>query len=310
VPSAAALAKQKCKLQHSLFPDYHGTDLLYTSGYSSAPSPALSENEKPLRGYPLVSAYKEYGRFARPAPGLLLAMNALQSGADREAVAQILDETLCQVNQASLQRPKAFGLPAGDWGAGMQAAMTEQLLGMVRDPHVDRSDLAPLMAAAESVASPLVLDLDGNGVLDTTTPTQLAPFVSAGATFFDVGGTGEQRITEWLRPGHDGLLALDANGNGVVDGPEELFGDASGHADGFVKLRLLDANGDGVLTGAELDHLSVWVDDGDGVCQPGELRPVKSYGISSISLAARGNEGSFVRDGRTYRMWDWWPRRQ
>lgn len=170
---------------------------------------------------------------------------------------------------------------------------------------------ANAVAAAQKQSSPLVLDLNGNGEADVTSPDwtgNTGAFNARGAVRFDVSGKGEAKRTEWLKPHADGLLVLDSNGNGVVDDATELFGDADGFNDGYAKLALLDANRDGVLTGAELSHLSVWVDDGDGVCQPGELKPVSALGITSIAVSHSGYASTFVRNGHTFKSWDWFPR--
>jgi hypothetical protein len=168
------------------------------------------------------------------------------------------------------------------------------------------------VAAAQTVSSPLLLDLNGNGHADVTTPDvsdAYGPFVRDGATHFDVSGRGQGRLTEWLKPGQDGLLAFDANGNGIVDSITELFGDAEGFTDGFAKLALLDKNRDHELSGSELAGLSAWVDrNGDGVCQPGELAGVLTLGITAISVRHQHYESTFVRHGHRYKSWDWFPR--
>ena len=89
----------------------------------------------------------------------------------------------------------------------------------------------------------------------------------------------------WVKP-TDGLLALDRNNNGKIDGFSELFGNAS--TDGFDVLRTLDTNKDGKISAADasFSKLVVWQDaNGDGVAQAAEVKALSSYGIKEISLA-------------------------
>ncbi|MBI2894644.1 MAG: hypothetical protein HYY06_13910 [Deltaproteobacteria bacterium] len=133
----------------------------------------------------------------------------------------------------------------------------------------------------ECTGSPLVLDLDGDGV-DTV----------RGTARFDLASTGRPSSTAWIRPG-DALLALDRDGDGRISSGVELFGEVTrgpnGLAgDGFAALEALDSNHDGAVTGAdaEFGRLLVWMDDGDGKSAPGELQPLPRAGISRLDLAA------------------------
>ena len=166
-------------------------------------------------------------------------------------------------------------------------------------------------ALARCANASLVLDLNGNGLCDVTTPHHAfatGPFVERGSVTFDIVGDGVPRRCEWLKPDADGLLVLDKNGNGVIDGPTELFGNTDGYESGYAKLSLLDRNGDGVLTGSELAQLWVWEDNGDGGTQPGELKSVKTLGITKIDVRHSRYVSTFVRNGTQYSSWDWFPR--
>lgn len=105
---------------------------------------------------------------------------------------------------------------------------------------------------------------------------------------FDFNGDGTRGKTAWLDPA-DGFLALDKNGNGQIDGLDELFGNAE--ESGFAMLAAHDGNGDGQIDGQDgiFAKLQLWQDlDGDGATQPGELISLKEAGIASISLAHQG----------------------
>jgi len=158
--------------------------------------------------------------------------------------------------------------------------------------------------------SPLVLDLDGDGV----------ELYAAGAygTYFDLKNTGQAVLTGWVEP-DDGLLALDVNGNGRIDNGSELFG--SDITDGFTILATHDSNGDGVIdvNDTVFSDLKVWIDvNSDGYSQTDELHSLSDLGISSISLNAirvadddvNGNtithESSFTINGASQTIVDVW----
>ncbi|MFN3296889.1 MAG: RTX toxin, partial [Caldimonas sp.] len=95
---------------------------------------------------------------------------------------------------------------------------------------------------------PLAIDLDGDGIETVG--------VGSNPILFDHNADGIRTGTGWLR-GDDAWLALDRNGNGVIDSGRELFGvdtlitDTNGQTrtarDGFEALRSVDSNGDGVF---------------------------------------------------------------
>ena len=144
-----------------------------------------------------------------------------------------------------------------------------------------------LIAHGACTSSPLVLDLDGDGIRLSNVDDGVA---------FDLLGTGDKVRSAWT-DGRDGLLALDRNGNGAIDGAAELFGNATSGAvypDGFAALTELDANGDGSLDArdAAFDHLVVWIDrNRDGVSAPMELSTLREAGVRRLSVAPTRREG-------------------
>jgi len=166
-------------------------------------------------------------------------------------------------------------------------------------------------AIDDCVGSPLVLDLDGDG-LALNGADAGARFPLFGGAYMSVG---------WIAGEGDALLAVDLDGDGAITRGAELFGEASGGgaADGFDALARYDHDGDGQIAGDELESLLAWRDDGDAVSEPGELIPVTDLGLSSIPLAAQpvwmtdatGNElgtqvAATLADGGTMPIVDVW----
>jgi Ca2+-binding RTX toxin-like protein len=165
---------------------------------------------------------------------------------------------------------------------------------------------------------PLILDLDGDGAHSVN----LGWVENRSRVYFDMDNDGYAERTAWVAAG-DGLLAIDKNGNGKIDGQGELFGNGSGFADGFASLKQYDSNADTKITAADAQFadLRVWVDaDSDGVTDAGELKTLASLNITQINLAATAltnvldNENkvsatsTFVMNGQSREIADHWFR--
>lgn len=146
-----------------------------------------------------------------------------------------------------------------------------------------------LVGEAEHRASPIMLDLDGNGINTLG--------IDAGVVF-DHSGLGTLLRTGWVGPG-DGLLVLDLNRNGRIDHGGELFGnmtvlpDGERAENGFAALAVHDENGDGFIDQSDSvwTLLQVWQDaNQDGVSQPDELHDLDSLGIARVALDFRDSE--------------------
>ncbi|MBP7667969.1 MAG: carboxypeptidase regulatory-like domain-containing protein [Burkholderiaceae bacterium] len=126
--------------------------------------------------------------------------------------------------------------------------------------------------------TPIVLDLDGNGI-------QTVARADAGGTF-DLFGNGQAVASGWISGG-DGFLAIDSNGNGRIDGIGELFG-GNGKGDGFAKLASFDSNADGLVNDldAAFGQLMVWRDaNGNHATDAGELVGLADAGVASLTTA-------------------------
>jgi hypothetical protein len=137
---------------------------------------------------------------------------------------------------------------------------------------------------AETTTSPLILDLDGDGVETIST--------TAGV-HFDHDKNGFSESTGWVGK-DDGLLVLDRDGNGEIDSGSELFGNkttvSSGQkaANGFLALDEFDENNDGVFDSRDgkFSELNVWVDrDSNGAVDAGELLTLSQAGVAAINLS-------------------------
>lgn len=134
-------------------------------------------------------------------------------------------------------------------------------------------------------ATPLILDLNGDGV-HTTSMDQ--------GVVFDMLANGRHVQTGWT-DGHDGFLVRDLNHDGLINNGAELFGDStlmgSGNkaSDGFQALSQYDGNQDGVIDAFDtvFTDLQVWVDTNhNGVSEASELQTLTQLGIQSLKLAA------------------------
>jgi Ca2+-binding RTX toxin-like protein len=189
---------------------------------------------------------------------------------------------------------------------------------LVEKPGDPMEPIRDKTRAASKYSSPIILDLDGDGIETTSIEN---------GTHFDHAADGFAELTGWVGK-DDGLLVRDLNGNGQIDTGRELFGSetllANGNkaANGFEALKELDSNHDGKIDAqdAAFAELRVWKDaNGNGRVDEGELLTLAEAGVQSINLAytnsntvdPQGNAhkqiGSYTTtDGQTRQAEDVW----
>lgn len=186
--------------------------------------------------------------------------------------------------------------------------------GETSDPYCDAfcwTSCVNNQCPSGAPSCPLLIDLENDGIHLTGLDEPV---------WFDIDADGDIDLLSWTDRG-EGMLALDRNGNGVIDDGGELFGDSTLLADGtraengYLALAELDSwlfggNGNGGIDpgDAAFGSLRLWRDtDHSGTSRPHELLSLAEAGIRKVDLQYRtsrrtdrhGNEFRYL--GRAWR---------
>jgi hypothetical protein len=209
------------------------------------------------------------------------------------------------VPEASVARSKpdrfgsasfAFGRKSEDYRITASGGVLAVTLGKGGfDPGAGAVGPAALLSFRDrryGLLSPLILDLDGDGI-------EMERRDKTGARF-DMDGNGTLDDTGWIGR-DDGFLVVDSGGDGLIRSPDELslLGLKKGAKSSFEALAVLDSNGDGRIGAGDdrLAEVKIWRDsNGNGVSDRGELHSLADLGIASIGLEVQSLDGSVKLD--------------
>jgi hypothetical protein len=141
----------------------------------------------------------------------------------------------------------------------------------------------PPGSTAANCSTPIVLSLRGGYHMTSAVEGVL----------FDIDADGTAEQVAWTEPKSNvGFLALDRNGNGMIDSGAELFGSSTTLTNGaralngFEALDDLDSNHDGVLDASDpsWQSLVIWLDaNHDGISTAAEMIALPASDVSAIS---------------------------
>ncbi|VVM22823.1 Alkaline phosphatase (EC [uncultured Gammaproteobacteria bacterium] len=220
---------------------------------------------------------------------------SIQFAKDGDTLSQIAQDNGLSLNELLALNPqykanpddvKAGALLILKDNAGTQS-LSDYLKEHADDPQAVSALIDSLkteLQAASVILSPLTLDLDGDGMVETTSKEN-------SGVYFDHDNNSFAEQSGWVGK-DDGLLVFDKNNNGKIDDGSELFGNntilSNGNkaANGFEALKDLDSNNDGKIDNQDtnFNNLKIWQDkNSDGKLDEGELLSLAQAGVKSLN---------------------------
>lgn len=172
-----------------------------------------------------------------------------------------------ELQQISVEREQTAFACSGEVTTADGRTLDVQVALSMERVSAEASEVQLRAGDAARAVDPLVLNLSG------------AAASLAGTTAFDLDADGDEEQIARLAAG-SAYLAMDRNGNGVIDSGRELFGPSTGS--GFGELAALDEDRSG------------WVDEGDRAFSElllwnpttGSLASLADAGVGALSTAS------------------------
>ena len=199
------------------------------------------------------------------------ALTPEQNGQYFKNAIDAIKAAIAKGKQKLAEDPNFFKLNRSNWWGSFSSGVKDNL---------SKKAISSIHgSAAKPSYDPLILDLNGDGIIETTTE-------SDGMNYFDVFKTGFAVQTGWVNE-NDGLLGIDLNGDGEISDGGELFGTSTAltqgglAADGFQALASYDSNQDGQVDINDAAWSQLRVLRGDGI-----VLTMSEADIASLSLAS------------------------
>ena len=280
-------------------------------------APGSVQDARPPSNPHLFASIDAYQRARDLEPQELRTRVALAFGYDR---ALKLHAALNELRFAAseglklLPSPDQKGSEPSEWELHVVLSEAQAHLALIAQSSSDqrlaselkrRLDLAP----PAMYVTPIIVPLTAQASF-----VELVDFQSDVA--FDFSGQGLMLKAGWVKANAAWLVWDPKDKQKIVSG-FQLFGSVtfvSSWDNGFMALGSLDDNGDGALAGGELDGLSLWQDlNGNGVSEPGEVKPVSAHGIMSLNYNHErvtkdywiSPQGVTFSDGTSRPTYDW-----